>query len=106
MPWPWKSYGLVRGLYAPARVVWMPAALQRAEHRLDVLARVDGAQAGEDVERVLAEAHAVVLEAERLGLAVVAADRRGSARGCGSTFSTAGNSSNGSCGICAVEPSR
>ena len=47
---------------------------ERAEGRLDVLAGVDGAQPGEDVQRVLREADAVVLEAERLELAAVAAD--------------------------------
>ncbi len=50
-------------------------AAQRPEGVLEVLARVHRADAGEEVEAVLAEVDAVVLEAERLGLAFVAADR-------------------------------
>ena len=47
---------------------------ERAEGRLDAGRRVDGAQPGEHVQRVLREGDAVVLEAERLELAAVAAD--------------------------------
>ena len=73
-PWPWKSYGLVRGLYAPARVVTMPCSASARKVASTFSRVVDGAQAREDVQRVLREGDAVVLEAERLELAVVAAD--------------------------------
>src|SRR4029079_1284657 len=71
-PKPWNAYGLVRGLYAPIRgQPWRGGSshahpcphllvlLHPLHHRAGRLRRVDGAQAGEYVQAVLAEAHAV-----------------------------------------------
>jgi hypothetical protein len=76
-PMPWKSYGAGARLVRAGARGHDAVALQRREGEVDVLARVDGAQAGEDVQRVLRDAHAVVLEADRLLLGVVAADGAG-----------------------------
>ena len=52
----------------------LPERRERREHRLDVLRRVDGAEPGEDVQVVLRELDAVVREAARAPVVLVAAD--------------------------------
>ena len=58
---------------AHARVS-LPEGCERREHRLGVLRRVDGAEPGEDVQSVLRELDAVVREAARAPVVLVAAD--------------------------------